>query len=97
MEVNVAIDGDAVNDAVVKAIVDSVLGQKIRDELKRQATSYYQHDVVKNVLAELVRQYARELAHDEYGDVLKEKIRKQMNDDKFLDDVVSTMLNKDRF
>jgi hypothetical protein len=99
MQVNVDINPEEVNRQVASMIINSALGQKLKDEIEKQVgeivtTSYYSNSVVKRVVEEQVYQIVHEiLMAPEYRDKLKLVVRTWL-EEKFTDEVLGKLLEK---
>ena len=100
------IDPEAVNRMVVKAILDSAIGIKIKegveDAVKKMTTvsgyGYTKTDPISEVATQVIRKDIQQVIETEFKDVIREKVRAALTD-QFTDAAISAMVKnlwKDR-
>lgn len=93
MDLNINIDADAINKAVVDAIVKSAIGEQVVASVKRvmdgMRTSY--NNPIDAVINQHVAAIVRDVLEKEYGPVMREKIAEALKtklSDEFIQRVV---------
>lgn len=102
-EVTVNIQGEDINKMIAAAILESTLGNAIDETVKTLVTEfgkrdYYGDGQVTSVIRDLIRQETRRIVETEYGDTIREEIRKEIDkqlaaNDNLVGTVISNMLN----
>jgi len=83
MDIKIDMDKDTINQEIASAIIQSVLGDHIKDAIKStldKMDSPYGNTLQKVVELE-VTAVIKNLLHEEYQDILKEAVRQHITDE----------------
>jgi hypothetical protein len=95
MDLNINIDADAVNKAVVDAIVKSAIGEQVAASVKRVMeglrSSY--NNPIDTVISSHVSAIVRDVLEKEYGATIREKIAEALKS-KLSDEFIQRVVEK---
>lgn len=96
MEVKVDLSGEQINDALAKAILDSVIGDKLLNKVEievEKIVSGYQ-STLDGIVNQEISNHIRELLRTEYKEKIQAAVRERFNSDETITKAVELVTAK---